>query len=516
MGRAVDSRHDLRLRDLHPDGEQSAQSLTLRAARKGRRRLRKSACAAKVRGFRAMRIGLYPPQHRTAGGGMNYTLTTTTIIYDDDEIRVIWAGADSKIVLITFGDAITPAMDHRFFADAPLKKSGVAAIGVMAKRANWYPSDNLHRASQAILEKIAGYETRIAYGGSMGGYGAVKFSRLLEATHVIAMCPQWSIDRDECDGRDPGWQQDFLPSMRGMAIRTPDVAGDVFIFADAYNAIDNFHCRKIVENYPHAHFIKVPRVDHHVTTVFAGTANLRALIDGALARDIAELRKFARQIRKSDLRRQSRILQYAMHKFPRLGAAYLARSDNRDLLRENWRYFPQLMSHLAETAGAQRAIAFYEEYASLLPGPAQQLLICAYLASVTGARVAIVTTHASTLVYDLSENKALHKDGPLAPWEFLVEAEFHGADVMLFAAVGRTRVPLSVAENGSLGFFANEGRSEKRATFEIIPNENGEFTIRQNAKYLSADLARAVACDRDGPYRWEMFRFGPFGGAIDS
>ncbi|CAN2532638.1 hypothetical+protein [Methylocapsa aurea] len=463
-----------------------------------------------------MRIGLYPPQHRTAGGGMNYTLTTTTIIYDDDEIRVIWAGADSKIVLITFGDAITPAMDHRFFADAPLKKSGVAAIGVMAKRANWYPSDNLHRASQAILEKIAGYETRIAYGGSMGGYGAVKFSRLLEATHVIAMCPQWSIDRDECDGRDPGWQQDFLPSMRGMAIRTPDVAGDVFIFADAYNAIDNFHCRKIVENYPHAHFIKVPRVDHHVTTVFAGTANLRALIDGALARDIAELRKFARQIRKSDLRRQSRILQYAMHKFPRLGAAYLARSDNRDLLRENWRYFPQLMSHLAETAGAQRAIAFYEEYASLLPGPAQQLLICAYLASVTGARVAIVTTHASTLVYDLSENKALHKDGPLAPWEFLVEAEFHGADVMLFAAVGRTRVPLSVAENGSLGFFANEGRSEKRATFEIIPNENGEFTIRQNAKYLSADLARAVACDRDGPYRWEMFRFGPFGGAIDS
>lgn len=28
MGRAVDSRHDLRIRDLHPDGEQSAQSLT--------------------------------------------------------------------------------------------------------------------------------------------------------------------------------------------------------------------------------------------------------------------------------------------------------------------------------------------------------------------------------------------------------------------------------------------------------------------------------------------------------
>ncbi|HEY8066504.1 MAG TPA: hypothetical protein VIF40_17535 [Methylosinus sp.] len=48
-----------------------------------------------------------------------------------------------------------------------------------------------------------------------------------------------------------------------------------------------------------------------------------------------------------------------------------------------------------------------------------------------------------------------------------------------------------MAENGSLGFFANEGRSEKRATFEIIPS----------AKYLSADLARAVACDRDGPYR---------------
>jgi hypothetical protein len=441
---------------------------------------------------------------------MDHTLTTTTILYDDDEIRVIWAPADSKIVLITFGDAITPAKDHRFFADTPLRKSGTSAIGVMAKRANWYPSENLRRASQIILETIADYETRVAYGGSMGGYGAVKFSRLLAATHVIAMCPQWSIDREECDGRDPGWQQDFIPFMRGMAIRAADVAGDVFIFADSYNAIDDFHCRKIVENYPDAHFIKVPRVDHHVTTVFAGAANLRALIDGALTRDMAELRRIARQIRKSHWRWQTRILQYAMRRFPRLAASYLAGSDNRELLRENWRYFPQLISHIAETAGAPRAVAFYEEHASLIPSPAERLLIGAFLTGVTGARIAIATTHDSSLVYDVSENRAIHKAGPLAPWEFLVEAEFHGAEVTLLATIGGTRFPLSVAEDGSLA-FASKGRREGM-TFEFLHNEDDEFAIRHNAKYLSANPASSVACDRDGPYKWEMFRFRPFGG----
>ncbi|BBU62142.1 hypothetical protein MSC49_20770 [Methylosinus sp. C49] len=445
------------------------------------------------------------------GGGMDQILTTTTILYDDDEIRVIWAPADSKIVLITFGDAITPAQDHRFFADTPLRKSGISAIGVMAKRANWYPSENLRRASQIILETIADYETRVAYGGSMGGYGAVKFSRLLAVTHVIAMCPQWSIDREECDGRDPGWQQDFLPAMRGMSIRSADVAGDVFIFADSYNAIDDFHCRKIVENYPDTHFIKVPRVDHHVTTVFAGAANLRALIDGALTRDMAELRRIARQIRKSHWRWRSRILQFAMRRFPRLAAAYLAGSDNRDLLRENWRYFPQLISHIAETDGAPRAIAFFEEFASLIPAPAEQLLIGAYLAGVTGARIAIATSHGSALVYDVSENRAIHKAGPLAPWEFLVEAEYHGAEVALLATIGGTRFPLSVTENGSL-VFASKGLRES-VSFELIHNESDEFAIRHRAKYLSAIPTGAVVCDRDGPYRWEMFRFRAFGAA---
>ncbi|WP_156967802.1 hypothetical protein [Methylosinus sp. PW1] len=284
----------------------------------------------------------------------------------------------------------------------------------------------------------------------------------------------------------------------------------MFIFADSYNAIDDFHCRRIVENYPDAHFINVPRVDHHVTTVFAGAANLRAFIDGALTRDMAELRGIARQIRKSHWRWQSRILQYAMRRFPRLGAAYLAGSDNRELPREHWRYFPQLVSHIAETFGAPRAVAFFEEHASLIPHPAERRLIGAFLTSVTGARIAIATTHDTALVYDASENRAIHKAGPLTPWEFLVEAEFHGAEVTLLATIGGTRFLLSVMDDRSLA-FASKGRRESM-TFELIHNEDDEFTIRHNAKYLSANPAGSVACDRDEPYKWEMFRFRPLGG----
>ncbi len=131
--------------------------------------------------------------------------STNVIIYDDEEIRVMWSPGADDVVLVTFGDLAILARDTRFFAETPLKKLGTAAVGIMAKRGNWYPSEHIKKASRAILDKINGYKVRILYGGSMGGYGAIKFSCLLRATHVIALCTQWSIDPLECGGVEPGW-----------------------------------------------------------------------------------------------------------------------------------------------------------------------------------------------------------------------------------------------------------------------------------------------------------------------
>lgn len=431
----------------------------------------------------------------------------TIIIYDDDEIRVIWAPRGSEFVLITFGDLIALASDHRFFADTPLDKLNISAIGIMAKRGNWYPPENFHKALPCILDRIGGYETRITYGGSMGGYAAIKFSRLLGATHVIALCPQWSIDPAECQGTDPGWGGYLLPTMSGMGIREQDVAGRVFILSDAFFPLDRFHCRMIAENHPTAHFINVPIVEHHVTTVVAGTANLQELLAACLAGDLVALHRISRHARRSHALWQRGWLQHTLRKLPRLGVAFLVNTDQHDFLKGNRDYFPLILSHIVNMAGMGQATAFYERYWPLLPAPAEQHRICAYLAGFAGRRAAIATAHMSYLVYDLTKNRVIHKAAPLDPWEAPVEIELLGPFAHLAVRIGESQFRLARAETGYIGCLA--GRGEEHCLFEIKPAEDGLFTIGCDGKYLSAEASGTAICNRDNILHWERFRFGP-------
>jgi hypothetical protein len=381
----------------------------------------------------------------------------------------------------------------------------------MAKRANWYPTEHLYKASNFILDKISGYKTRMTYGGSMGGYAAVKFSSLLGATDVIALCPQWSIDSEECQGVDPGWGDFFVSKMRGMGIRTQDISGNVFLFFDAFNTRDMFHCRMIKDKYPEAYFINVPMVGHHVTTVFAGTENLLELINACRVCDITALREFSRRTRKSHPIWKREIVLQAMRKFPRLGIQLLINADHRDLLPVKRRHLPRILSYLASTVGSGRAVTFYEDFRPLLPDPVEQHMICAYLVGVIGGRAAIATTHGSGLIYDLSENRVLHKGAPLDPWEIPIEAELLHFAVTLFVTIGGTKFHLSVNDKRGLNVPAIKERREESSLFEIKPSGNGQFAIGYGGQYMSADPRGTVICNRDTAKDWEMFRFGPFG-----
>ena len=298
--------------------------------------------------------------------------------------------------------------------------------------------------------------------------------------------------------------------MKGMGIRAKDVAGEVFLFADAFHAREMFHCRTIIENYPTAHFVNVPIVGHDVTTVFAGTGNLLQLIDACRTCDIAALRRFSRLTRKNHPIRLREVLPHAMRKLPRLGINLLIDGDHPNLLKEYWRYTPHILSHLATTVGSRPTISFYEKVWSLLPGPVEQQLICAYLVGAIGGRVALATTHLSWLIYNLSENRVLHRGGPLDPWEIPIEVRFLGSSAMLFVAVGGTEFGLSVDDNGLLNLLGMKRRVDGDFRFEIASGENGRFSISHNGRYLSAEShGGRVVCSRDKAQSWELFHFGP-------
>jgi hypothetical protein len=53
----------------------------------------------------------------------------------------------------------------------------------MAKDANGYPAGSMRAALPAIAYTLRAFRVRLIYGSSMGAYAAIKYSRLLGATH---------------------------------------------------------------------------------------------------------------------------------------------------------------------------------------------------------------------------------------------------------------------------------------------------------------------------------------------
>lgn len=430
----------------------------------------------------------------------------TSIIYDDEEIRVIWSPGRSDFLAITFGDLISPASGHDFFADTPLRKLGISAIGIMSKSDNWYPARNMRAAAAAIAGMAQDYDVRVAYGGSMGGYGAIKFSRLLGASHVIALCPQWSIDAAECDGFDPGWTIHYRPAMTGMGIREPDISGKIFVFADLYNKTDAQHCKMISTNCSNVQFVNVPMADHFVTTIFAGTANLDHLFSSCMRGDLTALRRFSRQARKGHVFWQHRWLRYALRRFPAAGIRFLLEPHHHFSLPGNWTHLTEILTFVVDEAGPENAEHVYRQIGPLIPDLAEQYLVSTYFGGLIGRRTRLRTFHGSTVIYDLSRNRVAHTRSSLRPWEVPLDVELTGAAGTLYAVVNGIRFYMTVADDGTIG-LGPHGRSVP-AQFDFSKfSASSEFSIANNNRFLSAESYQGVFCNRGEVNDWEKFSF---------
>ncbi|WP_143330964.1 hypothetical protein [Burkholderia aenigmatica] len=442
------------------------------------------------------------------------------IIYEDDEIRVVWSPGRSDFVVITFGDLTFLAEGLRFFADVPLGKSEISAIGIMAKRGNWYPYKHVMKAAEAVRGKIFSYHTRISYGGSMGGYAAIKFSRLFAATGVISLCPQWSIDSAEFGGRDPGWGQHYKESMREMGIKSGDVSGDVFLFADSFDKVDMLHRRKIEENCSQVHFINVPLVGHNVTTVFAGTANLVRLLDACRTGDVVAMHAISRHSRKNHSIWHKNILQKMMQKYPRHGVDIMTRlaGENSEKLLIFKDYFLKAIDYIFRRDGIDRAMRFLRVVQAMVPNLIERQLFYAYLAQTAGARVGIFTSHESYFVFNIFESRCIHKTGALELGEIPVEVEIAGCEAVLYIRVAEAKVRLSVDDAGSVKLMDQNGKRARDAFFEIVDSGVGGLTFKAREFYICAEPDGSIVCNRREVSTWESFNFGLIareGGCLD-
>ena len=256
-----------------------------------------------------------------------------SILFEDDELRVIWTSRGSECLVITFGNLQDLADDMEYFAKTPLEKLGYSSISFMNKRINWFPLANMRQAIASIASILNLHSQKILYGGSMGGYAAIKYSAALHATHVLAMCPQWSIDPQECSGWNPGWQEHFTPVLSGMGITPQDVAGQTYVLCDFHHELDKKHADQIAVLSPRIQLVNVPCVKHHVTTVMVGSNNLFQILQACLNDDRVAMHRVSRLARRrSDIYKKN-ALKVAHRKLPHVFVRYLSGKDNRYLFK---------------------------------------------------------------------------------------------------------------------------------------------------------------------------------------
>lgn len=202
------------------------------------------------------------------------------IIFEDEHIRAIFLPGDSNRLVLSFGDLITRASGLSINAEKSLIKYQYNVIGIMPKQKSWFPQASMIELAKTISPVLQGFKNIVGYGGSMGGYAAIKYSNLLNMNRVIAFVPQYSIDPDHVEDRRYAEFFDAVAN-KDMQIQLQDVdaAREYVIVYDPYFSIDREHYLKIKELLPNLHTIHLPFTGHEALSVLASSSLLHDFIE---------------------------------------------------------------------------------------------------------------------------------------------------------------------------------------------------------------------------------------------
>ncbi|ENX38161.1 hypothetical protein [Acinetobacter sp. NIPH 2100] len=201
------------------------------------------------------------------------------IIFEDEHIRVIFLKGSSDTLVISFGDLISRAKGMSINAEKSLIKYQYNVIGIMPKQKSWFPKSSMLQMQQQIQPILEQFKGIVGYGGSMGGYAAIKYSNLLNMQKIVAFVPQYSIDPDVV--QDRRYAEFFDASIhQDMQIQADEVdsSREYIIVYDPYYAEDKEHFLKIQPLLPKMHVIHLPFTGHEALSVLASSQLLNDFV----------------------------------------------------------------------------------------------------------------------------------------------------------------------------------------------------------------------------------------------
>jgi tetratricopeptide (TPR) repeat protein len=202
------------------------------------------------------------------------------ILYESSELRVVAVRPyRSRSAVVTFSSHVNNrGLDRPGFGEAFLLKYGIDAVHVICRGNEWFQYEDIYRALDAAAREIGGYENRVAYGLSMGGYAAINFSDFLQVNRVVAISPQYSIDPRRMPA-ETRWLPDShrISFVHDRIDRLAGAAPPVGIIYDDKFPLDCAHVGKIAETVPVTE-IPIPYSGHPSDRVLVEAGLLPSLV----------------------------------------------------------------------------------------------------------------------------------------------------------------------------------------------------------------------------------------------
>lgn len=201
------------------------------------------------------------------------------IVFEDEHIRAIYLKGTSDTLVFSFGDLISRAKGNAVNAEKSLVKYEYNAIGIMPKQKSWFPAQSMQGVIDAIQPLIKQFKRVVSYGGSMGGYAAIKYAQQLGASRAISLVPQYSIDPNEVlDRRYTDFYDENANANMRIEAGDIDPSCEYIVVYDPYFDLDREHYEKINPLIPQLHTLHLPYTGHDAVAVLANSALLHDFI----------------------------------------------------------------------------------------------------------------------------------------------------------------------------------------------------------------------------------------------
>lgn len=208
-------------------------------------------------------------------------MTQCEILFDGDHVQTVLYRANSNYTVVSFGSLVSIADGRRAFGKDWAAKNGVDLIGFVGKDRNWYPNAETSRAVDAAKRYID--RPCLTYGSSMGGYGALRFSRQLGASAALAFSPQMTIDPAVTGDADKRYTSYFDPELHSdMLLRQDHLCANSYAFYDPTFPMDTAQVN-FLEDGPNLIHAPLRYLGHGTIEAIASSAVCGPVFEDAVA-----------------------------------------------------------------------------------------------------------------------------------------------------------------------------------------------------------------------------------------